>query len=1002
MVLLRIPRGERCSLRGSLRNTPPFGRAITPPPTADQSRKSDQKHSASYEEFTFDQDGVMWLSKLVVLPFGRLKMTSLAEACTRGNAHDVEQLLSRIGTPETLAKELAACDDWAGSTPLHWAAFSRDGERCVRLLLERKADPTAKNTRDGSLPIHLAARYGRMESLKVLLLRMDDGWNAVNALHSTPLHESCFQGHADAADLLCQLRANLERSDTHGKTPLLAAVQAGHLEVVRCLLRHGAKTDTFPVVLSHSRSQSTSALLERNDAAAAAAAAPSLFARAARISKARRKKFSHDSPTAGKSRLLYTIPREGALSVAMSEGHVLLVSELLLHRCRSSAGGRAAAADDEARDSVDEDSSHASAHLLGRYIRCLELTTVRKFIYSKWTAAEGLAQEDTLQLFTLLVLSTLSPRSKPREEDHTDPPNPVLYALQLSANCNYKARHYSRDRRTADRLRAAAAAMDKVACGLVEAANFAAEQANAPGQFNCWSTGKTEYYPAMVGMVWLDGAVEFAAQSGLRHFSSNTIVYLHVQSLFLPAAPTDSLSAGGRAAALALSCVLNLATLPFLVVLPRSVELMLQEYQRRATPQLTLFWFTPFGAFFLSEASKLLLALLLTFAPLSYTDFGFFDGVTIAYAATMAENEARELLDDGWKTYFNDEFNAADIVLVALLSSHQFLHILSLALDDPGLQSSAAIPLRSLCCLVAWLRLLEIMFVFPHSGPHLLMALKMFADLKTFLLLMVAFIVPFTGALYVLFLNSLSAADREAFSPLDLFKMLLIFELDATPMAMLRELDYTNREQEWVIFVLAAMFGFSAALLLLNLLIATFAKSVDTISQDLDSHFKLKFAKIVVSARRAPLVPRPLNFVRNAVLLVYHAIDYCCAGKPLKLVFSFVGGCTKDAEDSSGRGRLQFQPVADATQPANKAYHRVAAFIERALSPEVMLLPEKVVESQEGSQASHKQIVAARASDDEFRHDVMRRLGRLELIEQKLDGLAELLQKRTSESGLCT
>eukprot|EP00966_Prymnesium_polylepis_P281521 6504750-Prymnesium_polylepis.1 len=61
----------------------------------------------------------------------------------------------------------------------------------------------------------------------------------------------------------------------------------------------------------------------------------------------------------------------------------------------------------------------------------------------------------------------------------TKPPNPVLFALEASAHCDFRARHFSRDRRMAERLRAAASAMDRVACGLVEAAKLAADQAAA-------------------------------------------------------------------------------------------------------------------------------------------------------------------------------------------------------------------------------------------------------------------------------------------------------------------------------------------------------------------------------------------------------------------------------------------------------------------------------------------------------------------------------------------
>ena len=114
-----------------------------------------------------DENGVGWLPDLVDLPFGRLKMTALAEACTRGIAEEVEQRLASIPAA-AMAKELEAVDDWAGSSPLHWAAFSASGARCARLLLKQGAPVTLPNGRDKSWAIHLAARYGRTETVRVL------------------------------------------------------------------------------------------------------------------------------------------------------------------------------------------------------------------------------------------------------------------------------------------------------------------------------------------------------------------------------------------------------------------------------------------------------------------------------------------------------------------------------------------------------------------------------------------------------------------------------------------------------------------------------------------------------------------------------------------------------------------------------------------------------------------------------------------------------------------
>ena len=115
----------------------------------------------------------------------------------------------------------------------------------------------------------------------------------------------------------------------------------------------------------------------------------------------------------------------------------------------------------------------------------------------------------------MLVLSAYGKGLASPATRDTPPPNPVSLALEASAYCYSKAHLYTRDRRMANKLHTAASVLDGVACGLVEVANLAAEEADHPGQFNKWSTGKKKYFPRVVARLWLDGAIEFAGRSGV-------------------------------------------------------------------------------------------------------------------------------------------------------------------------------------------------------------------------------------------------------------------------------------------------------------------------------------------------------------------------------------------------------------------------------------------------------------------------------------------------------
>ncbi len=54
---------------------------------------------------------------------------------------------------------------------------------------------------------------------------------------------ACGEGQVDAARLLLDKGADVNRADYHGSTPLHLACAAGHLDVARLLLEKGAEVD---------------------------------------------------------------------------------------------------------------------------------------------------------------------------------------------------------------------------------------------------------------------------------------------------------------------------------------------------------------------------------------------------------------------------------------------------------------------------------------------------------------------------------------------------------------------------------------------------------------------------------------------------------------------------------------------------------------------------------------------------------------------------------------
>ena len=187
----------------------------------------------------------------VLLPFGLLRMTTLLESCARGEEARVAAELERFkGLGQAvLEAELTATDDWASSSPLHWAAYAGSAP-CVHMLVDAGAQHTARSRRDSSQPLHLAARYGHQAAAQALLEHGADV-DALNTHGNTPLHECCAKvNSSDVIETLLRARASLEAyndpvSEDRRMTPLLVAAEAGSLAAIRLLLQRGADPLAF-------------------------------------------------------------------------------------------------------------------------------------------------------------------------------------------------------------------------------------------------------------------------------------------------------------------------------------------------------------------------------------------------------------------------------------------------------------------------------------------------------------------------------------------------------------------------------------------------------------------------------------------------------------------------------------------------------------------------------------------------------------------------------------
>jgi len=153
------------------------------------------------------------------------------------------RFLQENGTPGPFLKDIVwtepstKCQDARGNTPLHFAARVGD-EDVVRMLLEKKGDPNAKNM-GGITPLHQATETDRIEVARMLLAKDADP-NAKTAISIAPLHLAATQSNVNILRLLLQKRADLNAKGHAGTTALHSASLQGSEDVVRLLLENQA------------------------------------------------------------------------------------------------------------------------------------------------------------------------------------------------------------------------------------------------------------------------------------------------------------------------------------------------------------------------------------------------------------------------------------------------------------------------------------------------------------------------------------------------------------------------------------------------------------------------------------------------------------------------------------------------------------------------------------------------------------------------------------------
>ena len=165
----------------------------------------------------------------------RPKLSDVGKAIISGNADLLKKLLVQKVDPH----QAHAIDNLV--SPIYIAAGSGQAE-CLRILLATGV--SAHIAIEGARPLHMAAEFGKIDTVNILLAAHAFVNHVTDDDGSTALHYAIKEKKVDCVDALLAAHADVDIKTDSSESPLSLAVHANNLHIVQSLLRHKAHVNT--------------------------------------------------------------------------------------------------------------------------------------------------------------------------------------------------------------------------------------------------------------------------------------------------------------------------------------------------------------------------------------------------------------------------------------------------------------------------------------------------------------------------------------------------------------------------------------------------------------------------------------------------------------------------------------------------------------------------------------------------------------------------------------